>query len=1379
MKKLIFIIIILSLLNIANSQDDLYSSNSNIGIEFWFTIPPALEDISDNNNRVFVLVSPLMDSKIKLSIPGISYNNSKNAKKGEIAIFSLTPKQAQAYTKSGHDPVAESNVIGNAGIQLSSEHPAIVYVLVQYGNFSESFSPLPTSSLGKEYIIASYNDGSQLYPFYNSFPSLSGITAVYDNTIVEFTLPIGSDSKVAGNYQPGETITKILNKGDVWMISSREDRSDLSGSYIKSNLPVSVISGNQSANVPLLNKWNNYIVESEIPIHAWAYDYKIPTIRKKKYSPVIRIFAKNNNTEIFANGESIGSIDDNNVFLEYRFNNGSEASNGVISSDKPIRAVLYNAGIEEDASTLIEGSTFQMNLLPTDQFTNEIVLAIPSGTSKEFENYLTIIHEGENLGNDFQYKLINSNGNWQNLNSLFLDRKQIFAHSIESKIYTETRLLLPEIGVLQLKANTKFAAYLTGFNGKQSYGIPAATIVNNLLSLDTESPNPIWIQECDGSVDGIVTDKPNDDSRSNLTIPIFDSEYSYNYEKIFDEIIPGNTQSAKWKLTVKNTNEYAVARIIFRDLAGNDTTVIIEYNPIDLKFEPDRLNFGNVTLDDNQIKHTFLTNFSSQKIEIKQVFLAKNEGIFDVNFLENSFELNNQESKEFDVSIISDTQGHFSDTLIAIDNCGLQYKCVLEARIAAADIEVTDINFGKQVIETSTIYSAHIYNPSSVTLKISAFEGPESKVFKIKNIDIDSDSYLEIKPNEKYTFEVEFSPKDIGNYSDYIRFISNASDNSGVFDNVCFINAQAIEPGLSANSINWNKKRINRENYPSGPYPAPNSPGIILKNSGEIPITVIDIEYDDEKNVNDFQFNNSLFKNLQINPKDSTLIPVFYKPNQTGSHKLVINYVDNNFGKASTVLEGIGTAPKIKSSIVEFDNSIIGDINSPKLASLRIQNLSYSDWEFGDTLVIHDIRAKNLDEISFENDTFGALGFRVNKLDIDFPIYLEPGNFFDIPVEFVAFRTGEVSAELILISDALNDDAEFILKGKGIDKEIEITPGYGEACIGETIEIAAYVRNNGTYPINFSKISFKDQYESFRILDSDLANGFELLPFEEIPLKVSFFPKTIQSQTITLLLTDDGNSNDYNVDITGRTIQTVRKMNLSPINKSVEIGKTLSHDLIIAEGDEIKDFDIKNIDIIISYNGQMTQPIINSFRIGDKFKGIFALNKESIEQISRDEIRLNIYSIGGEVLQGFGTLISWDSDTYLPMDQSNTSEVLVSAYLPDTQCLVLDEAVATVKLIPVCADSLRRVFISDTEYSLNNIEYTDNNLRVNFDNGLESNTKIEIINSIGEIVSVPYNQITPIGNVELSRPIILTSGVYFCKITSGPYSTVRKILVLN
>ena len=104
-----------------------------------------------------------------------------------------------------------------------------------------------------------------------------------------------------------------------------------------------------------------------------------------------------------------------------------------------------------------------------------------------------------------------------------------------------------------------------------------------------------------------------------------------------------------------------------------------------------------------------------------------------------------------------------------------------------------------------------------------------------------------------------------------------------------------------------------------------------------------------------------------------------------------------------------------------------------------------------------------------------------------------------------------------------------------------------------------------------------------------------------------------------------------------------------------------------------------------------------------------------------------------------------------------------------------------VQLNPVCMQDLRQIdFSKDNFYLLpvNPNPATTSAIKITYSVGYECFTEIEIYNSYGELISKPINSILPEGIFAIKlNADKLSSGIYFCRMSSGPYQSIRQFVV--
>lgn len=572
----------------------------NAGTEFWISIPPSYLETTSTECFIKIFVTSPYLTEVKVSVPGKSYEVQKTSIPNGVIEFNISPDIGQPYRHSPTDIPVPEQVFTGAGIHIESGDPVVVYCVVRYFANSDGFLAYPVSSVGREYIVASYGDMGGMYN--GNYPSEVTIVSPYDNNEVSFTLGGNMVTRTSGGMKPGETKTEILNKGDVWMLSSYGYEADLTGSKITSSLPVGVVSGNFCTNVPTTNRWCDYTVEMDVPVYTWGMNVHVPKVPNRKYASLIRIFAKEPHTKIYRDGYEIARLTTGGGllgkgWLEARMVPMGDAPRSVvISGDKPIGVTLYNTGIQEDGYPIPNSDPFAMSMTPTEQYQKEITFCTPgiNGGLTFQENYINLVYETDNNGNlpyDFEMATVH-NGvfEWERLRDKYPGNDEYFQYNFDTRKFAVKTIMLPGDGVYKFRAEKPFAAYSFGYGWCDSYGYPAAAATIEIGKVDIKPPDITYsIGSGTGTgsyISGSVWDLPQDETnRANLSMAVFHNNDSYNYEFKIDNFIPGEDKKNNWELNVIDRSKDAFAFVTFADKKGNDTTVFFEYKAMKLDAE--------------------------------------------------------------------------------------------------------------------------------------------------------------------------------------------------------------------------------------------------------------------------------------------------------------------------------------------------------------------------------------------------------------------------------------------------------------------------------------------------------------------------------------------------------------------------------------------------------------------------------------------------------------------------------------------------------------------------------------------------------------------------------------------------------------------------
>ena len=801
--------------------------SSNAGKDFWCTFHPCWETFGQGN-ALYIFVSSSAQTTITLEIPGKGYYVQKESIPNDIIAFVIDPSVGQPYRKTDTEPPEQERIYSGAGIHIYADQPLIVYGCTRFSYSSDSYLALPVSSLGMDYIVASWDDiADDGLTFGQYLTSYTEVVAAYDDTKVQYTLGGTPETITAGGMKPGETTHWTLQKGDVLMFGSLGPLADLSGSRWISDKPVACYSGNFCAYVPDDNGYCDFLIEAELPIYTWGTEYHVTPIAGRLKNSYIRIFNSVPNNNIYKNGYKIASLTTagglkNAGWMEMRADTGSPKPI-VISADSAISVTQYNCGQTDDN---VVSDPFQLVLTPTQQFQKEITFNTPGikGGKGFTINWINIVYKMDDHGGlppDLEYaEVSNGDFSWTPIVDFSPDPGQPFAIPINGGIYGCKQLLLPEDGVYKIRANDPFCAYSYGFSPYDSYGHPTCVGLQDAWKMrqgiyedmDTLPPDPQFIVLKDGSVVGkdsvsepIVEDMPKNIYRTNLLEIVFHDKESFNYKFSYENFISGYAESTKWSAWVIDPSQEAKAVITFTDKVGNDTTITINHFIPNYEIYPYFYNYGILKINDTISKNVWLYNRSTTgPLTITSASLkAKNQGfeLFSKNMknINFPFTLQPNDSINFKVRFTNNKIGKFYDTISVSDEYDTNDMAVFESEIGAAIIDVSVCDFEDIPINHLAQGTIHIRNLGTVPLIINSFTHPNLTVFSDDLRSITLQSPLNLNPGQGYDFHINFVPTDTLRYADSMIFSSN-TEITPATDSIAFIIGRGIIPvGIKEN----------------------------------------------------------------------------------------------------------------------------------------------------------------------------------------------------------------------------------------------------------------------------------------------------------------------------------------------------------------------------------------------------------------------------------------------------------------------------------------------------------------------------------------------------------------------------------------------------
>jgi hypothetical protein len=783
---------------------------TNAGKDFWLTFHPCWETSGNEaGNKIYIYISSAVQTTVTLEVPGKGYFIQKPTIPNDIISFELDPSLAQPYRKTDMQAPDPEKIYNGAGIHIYADQPIIVYGVTRFTYTADSYLALPTSSLGKEYIVASWPDISDDgLTFGQYLTSYCEIVAAYDQTTVRFTLGGTNETVTAGGQKPGETTSWTLNKGDVLMFGSLGAFADLTGSHWVASKPVAAYSGSYCGYVPENNGYCDFMMEAELPVNTWGTQYHYTPIAGRLKNSMIRILAKENSTNIYRDGKKIGFIQyggggiKGDGWLSMRADDGPPRAI-VFTGDKPFNITQYNCGQTDDN---VVSDPFQMVLIPFEQYQKEITFNTPGikGGKGFTINWLNIVYKTNDNGtipDDLMFAQVQGGQFvWKSINSFSADPGLPFSVLIKGHHYSCKQLLLPGDGVYKLKANDPFCAYSYGFSPYDSYGHPASVALDDYQKPDTLAPHPTWWMDCGGTLwldstmsgDPTVEDWPQNANRSNLSMINMDPTLSFNYRFSYHDFVPGEDASTTWKAWVMDPTKDARLVVTFSDRRGNDTTIEINYYATKFAIRPD-LDFGISSKGDTVYKDIWVINESTQSPALLDSLSFKfKDQRFEIIGISLPQWIPPLDSVKFQVRFIAITEGEFLDSIGCGDWCVFAYRANMKAQVGSAIIDVSDYYFTDVPVNRHVQGTIYIRNIGTVNLLIIGYTHPTLSVFFDELRIITPQAPLVLNPGQIYDFQVDFIPADTVKYTDTMFFTSNTSKQSPPADSIAILNGRGV-----------------------------------------------------------------------------------------------------------------------------------------------------------------------------------------------------------------------------------------------------------------------------------------------------------------------------------------------------------------------------------------------------------------------------------------------------------------------------------------------------------------------------------------------------------------------------------------------------------
>ena len=474
-------------------------------------------------------------------------------------------------------------------------------------------------------------------------------------------------------------------------------------------------------------------------------------------------------------------------------------------------------------------------------------------------------------------------------------------------------------------------------------------------------------------------------------------------------------------------------------------------------------------------------------------------------------------------------------------------------------------------------------------------------------------------------------------------------------------------------------------------------------------------------------------------------------------------------------LTGIGVVPKIKNTVVDFDNVLVNSFAEPIIKELIIKNLGYDEWEFADTVNIFDIIPID-SSISGNWNYYGKKGFKFDYSSINLPIKLAPGDFISIPIAFQPNQLGSIESKLKILSDAI-ESPEIILKGYGTEQSLIFTDVEAETCINSSTVVSSLIKNNGNTVISFLPPRFTEQLPEFSIINKYEFDSINTLqPGEEKYLKIEYRPYNyINKSTEVILETIENKDNSKLAKVIGKPKYYKANLFFNPIEITANIGSIIQNSINLEFNEINQNTKIKELKFIVEYNPKVLKPVLEQFRDNDWLIGKF---HRTIKQISINELEITYIALTDKGFENDIKILDLAFETFYPNNNDNYSDLKIKLDKIDNNCILMNTINSRVNLKEECLNHLRQFTLNNQNFFLKTEISNNSNINIDFGIGLDVFTEILIYNYFGEEILSPIKKNLKIGAYSLSIPTNnISSGIYFVTIKSGPFIKTEKIIL--
>ncbi|XP_063413689.1 IgGFc-binding protein-like isoform X1 [Mytilus trossulus] len=380
--------------------------------------------------------------------------------------------------------------LARKAILIQADDEIVVYGVNREVFSDDAYLALPTDVLGNEYYTLSYS------PSY--YYCLFAVIGIQDNTHVSIRLPNTPNLNITlkgHTYQRNQWINVTLDRFSTLEIHAIPD---LTGSYVVSDKPVGVLSGNKKAVVGLTGSSRDHLVEMLLPISSWGKNYATVPIPERTVGDIFRFLSSEDNTHVNITGVINGKPFHDTLTIpkagQYAQKQYDSALYSHIVSDKPIS--LFQFSKTQKTGDLADPA--MIIVPPIEQYAADYTFTTPKYSKGDYTNYfMFIVDSTQKAGLRLDNKPLP-----QNQHYVSIPGTNLVAGYIKISVGTHS--------VSHTNPTSVIGAILFGKANLESYGFPVGLLLTPVNTgcqtqkmqygdeIDNDCDGEIDEEECDG-----------------------------------------------------------------------------------------------------------------------------------------------------------------------------------------------------------------------------------------------------------------------------------------------------------------------------------------------------------------------------------------------------------------------------------------------------------------------------------------------------------------------------------------------------------------------------------------------------------------------------------------------------------------------------------------------------------------------------------------------------------------------------------------------------------------------------------------------------------------------------------------------------------------